>query len=101
MKDLVNRLLAELDVPTRDSKVCQGTLLSRAQYLVDVDEWGYEDARAAAARIDDGRADRGVDGGDRQDLSTERQLRRPAACHDQFTGRGPRTSPTTDLRPSV
>lgn len=32
-------------MPTRDSKVCQGTLLSRAQYLVDVDEWGYEDAR--------------------------------------------------------
>ena len=46
MKDLVNRLLAELDVPTRDTKVCQGTLLSRAQYLVDIDEWGYEDARA-------------------------------------------------------
>ena len=45
MKDLVNRLLAELEVPTRNSKVCQGTLLSRAQYLVDVDEWGYEDAR--------------------------------------------------------
>jgi hypothetical protein len=38
-------MLAELDVPTRDSKVCQGTLLSRKQYLVDVDEWGYEDAR--------------------------------------------------------
>ena len=46
MKDLIGQLLAELDVPTRDSKVCQGTLLSRAQYLVDVDEWGYEDARA-------------------------------------------------------
>ena len=45
IKDLLNRLLAELDVPTRDSKVCQGTLLSRAQYLVDIDEWGYEDAR--------------------------------------------------------
>ena len=45
MKDLINRLAAELDVPTRASKVCQGTLLSRAQYLVDVDEWGYEDAR--------------------------------------------------------
>ncbi len=45
IKDLVNRLLAELEVPTRNSKVCQGTLLSRAQYLVDVDEWGYEDAR--------------------------------------------------------
>jgi hypothetical protein len=45
MKDLLNRLLAELDEPTRNSKVCQGTLLSRAQYLVDIDEWGYEDAR--------------------------------------------------------
>jgi hypothetical protein len=45
IRDLINRLLAELDAPTRDSKVCQGTLLSRAQYLVDIDEWGYEDAR--------------------------------------------------------
>jgi Nucleotidyl transferase of unknown function (DUF2204) len=44
-RELVNRLLAELEVPTRDSKVCQGTLLSRAQYLVDIDEWGYEDPR--------------------------------------------------------
>jgi hypothetical protein len=47
MRDLMNRLLAELEVPTRDSKVCQGTLLSRAQYLVDIDEWGYDDARQA------------------------------------------------------
>jgi hypothetical protein len=46
-RELVNRLLAELDVPTRDPKVCQGTLLSRAQYLVDVGEWGYDDARQA------------------------------------------------------
>jgi len=45
MRDLVNRLLAELEVPTRDTKVCQGTLLSRAQFLVDIDEWGYEDSR--------------------------------------------------------
>lgn len=45
VRELVNRLVAELDVPTRDSKVCQGTLLSRAQYLVDVDEWGYEEDR--------------------------------------------------------
>jgi hypothetical protein len=47
VKELVNRMLAELEVPTRNSKVCQGTLLSRAQYLVDIDEWGYEDARVA------------------------------------------------------
>jgi hypothetical protein len=45
VKDLVNRMLAELEEPTRNSKVCQGTLLSRSQYLVDIDEWGYEDAR--------------------------------------------------------
>jgi hypothetical protein len=45
-RDLLNRLQAELEVPTRDTKVCQGTLLSRAQYLVDVDGWGYEDARS-------------------------------------------------------
>ncbi len=45
IKDLLNRVLSELDVPTRDSKVCQGTLLSRAQFLADVDDWGYEDAR--------------------------------------------------------
>jgi len=47
IKDLIARVAAELDVPTRNSKVCQGTLLSREQYLVDVDEWGYEDARLA------------------------------------------------------
>jgi hypothetical protein len=46
IRDLLNRLQAELDAPTRDSKVCNGTLLSRAQYLVDIDEWGYDDARA-------------------------------------------------------
>ena len=45
MKELLSRLSSELEVPTRDSKVCQGTLPSRGQYLVDVDEWGYEDAR--------------------------------------------------------
>jgi hypothetical protein len=47
IRELMNRMTAELDIPTRDSKVCQGTLLSRAQYLVDVDDWGYEDARIA------------------------------------------------------
>jgi hypothetical protein len=47
IRDLVSRVTAELDEPTRNSKVCQGTLLSRSQYLVDVDDWGYEDARQA------------------------------------------------------
>jgi hypothetical protein len=28
-----------------DTRVCNGTLLSRSQYLVDVERWGYEDGR--------------------------------------------------------
>ena len=28
-----------------DERVCRGTILSRAQYLVDVEDWGYADAR--------------------------------------------------------
>jgi hypothetical protein len=31
------------DRPT--ARLCRGTLLSRAQYLVDIEDWGYEDAR--------------------------------------------------------
>jgi hypothetical protein len=51
----------ELDAPTRNSKVCQGTLLSRAQYLVDIDEWGYEDARLAPrGRLTESRSRNGV-----------------------------------------
>lgn len=28
-----------------EKHVCQGTLLSREQYLMDIEQWGYEDAR--------------------------------------------------------
>jgi hypothetical protein len=28
-----------------DAKLCRGTLLSRAQYLVDIEQWGFVDAR--------------------------------------------------------
>jgi len=28
-------------------RICRGTLISRAQYLVDLELWGYEDARLA------------------------------------------------------
>jgi hypothetical protein len=44
MDDLLSRVRAEAEVPAQ-GKVCNGTLLSRQQYLVDVQEWGYEDAR--------------------------------------------------------
>lgn len=48
VKSMVDRLLNEQHiVPAKadDVKMCQGTLLSRQQYLKDVSEWGYEDAR--------------------------------------------------------
>jgi hypothetical protein len=35
------------EAPTDDGDLCRGTLLSRAQFLVDVDHWGYKDARTA------------------------------------------------------
>jgi len=40
------RDLQQADARTaRGRKVCRGTYLSRAQYLVDVERWGYADAR--------------------------------------------------------
>jgi hypothetical protein len=45
MQELVGHLGRELAQPPRDEHVCQGTLLSRQQYLVDVHHWGYADAR--------------------------------------------------------
>jgi hypothetical protein len=45
MRELSDRLRDECEEPVRGEKLCQGTLLSREQYLVDIGEWGYEDAR--------------------------------------------------------
>ena len=48
MRDLLGRASGQLasgDRPPADERLCQGTLLSRGQYLIDVDRWGYEDAR--------------------------------------------------------
>jgi hypothetical protein len=42
---LTQRLLDEAETPGTPSHLCQGTLLSRQQYLVDVQQWGYLDAR--------------------------------------------------------
>jgi hypothetical protein len=42
---LLRKLRTELSSPIPDRKVCRGTLLSRAQYLVDVEDWGYRDGR--------------------------------------------------------
>ncbi len=45
LRELLGRLEAEIDAPASRERLCRGTLLSRAQYLVDVEEWGFRDAR--------------------------------------------------------
>jgi hypothetical protein len=45
MQDLVQRLTNSLGAPVPAERVCRGTLLSRQQYLTDVELWGYRDAR--------------------------------------------------------
>jgi hypothetical protein len=45
LKELMNRLRDETDHPSDGERVCQGTLVSREQYLVDLNRWGYDDAR--------------------------------------------------------
>lgn len=48
MRLLLGRLEHELAMPgakAKTEKICRGTILSRQQYLPDVDNWGYEDVR--------------------------------------------------------
>jgi hypothetical protein len=46
MRELLNRLQSETDsLAEEEPKLCQGTLLSRIQYLKDTTDWGYQDAR--------------------------------------------------------
>jgi hypothetical protein len=45
LSELTDRLLHETQEPPPREKVCQGTLLSREQYLADVAMWGYRDGR--------------------------------------------------------
>jgi hypothetical protein len=47
LSELSTRLQRELGAPDPGGRVCRGTLLSRAQYLVDVECWGYRDPRLA------------------------------------------------------
>lgn len=47
MSELIDRLRVDLHVPPSNDRVCRGTILSRSQYLVDIDVWGYTDGRLA------------------------------------------------------
>ena len=64
----------EAEEPPPPDKVCQGTLLSREQYLVDIALWGYEDARLEPRGRDDRRGDYPLDGRHRPQMMF---LRRP------------------------
>jgi hypothetical protein len=42
---LIGNFSAEIGRDARGDSICAGTLLSRAQFIVDIDEWGYQDVR--------------------------------------------------------
>jgi hypothetical protein len=44
VEELIARLRNEAKTPGPE-QLCRGTLLSRQQYLVDVQDWGFRDAR--------------------------------------------------------
>jgi hypothetical protein len=45
MEKLLGKLREEIAHPPAAGRICRGTLLSRAQYLADISEWGYADGR--------------------------------------------------------
>ena len=45
--DDMARRMSELRASPQTDRVCQGTLVSRAQYLLDIGQYGYADARLA------------------------------------------------------
>jgi len=45
MDDLLARLWQETQQPPPHTRLCAGTLLSREQYLADIEQFGYRDAR--------------------------------------------------------
>lgn len=51
MNDLLARFQGESRVRTTGEPVCGGTLVSREQFLVDVNSWGYVDGRLAAGAM--------------------------------------------------
>jgi hypothetical protein len=48
MEELAGRMRAEAEQPPPPERVCQGTVISRLQYLHDLAEWGFRDVRRDA-----------------------------------------------------
>ena len=66
MEQLTERLASELRTSPPAEPVCQGTILSRQQYLPDVERWGYIDARVFPRGHMSPGGDGGMDRGDRR-----------------------------------
>jgi hypothetical protein len=45
LETLLERWRKETLSAPGEEKICRGTLLSRMQYLIDTERWGYQDAR--------------------------------------------------------
>jgi hypothetical protein len=45
MAEFLGRLRINRSSPAAKEHICGGTLLSRSQFLVDIEQWGYRDAR--------------------------------------------------------
>jgi len=45
MDELGTRIADETKSPDAKEKICYGTIISRQQYLTDINKWGYQDAR--------------------------------------------------------
>ncbi len=45
METLTTRLRADAPAADNAERVCRGTFLSRGQYLIDIEQWDYQDAR--------------------------------------------------------
>src|SRR5262245_4631300 len=52
LDELTERLRRETRAEPPQERICQGSLVSRAQYLVDIEHWGYQDARLTAGHMD-------------------------------------------------
>jgi hypothetical protein len=53
IEELSSKLRDESQAGNSGEKVCYGTVLSRQQYLKDIEEWGYEDARLRHELMDE------------------------------------------------
>ncbi|HYR30150.1 MAG TPA: hypothetical protein VEU30_16915 [Thermoanaerobaculia bacterium] len=51
--ELTERMKQETHAGDYERKVCNGTIISRQQYLKDITDWGYEDARLVHELLDE------------------------------------------------